>query len=338
MKKLGVIFVIITLVAAFALIGCGTGGGGGKVERFAADLSKFERVKNTVAFTKIYDGFTVPFPEFDTDITQFRRITVRLRATNAAGDDITAWSNNGQVRLVWELPEGNPAGGYGSQYTGDKARSNQIFYEQNVGFEGLGNLSSNEGILMGLGGKKPAGLYVDNSSDNVKFIEITEIIFHNGSAKAAQVGRGDFTEVNLDPFDMVLTANFQYGRTWQNIFRPPHLLNGYRLTAGDEFELTVEYTASRDIPNEIIVTWANSGSTPWVFLTLAEGERDGTVATTRYPASKRGEKVNGTLNYKVARNGGGGAAGNALIFETIGTPNEGPVTLSYTKFILKRLN
>jgi hypothetical protein len=339
MKKLGVIFAIIALVTAFAVIGCGTGGGG-KLERYQADLTKFQTIKNTAAFTKIYDGFAVPFPEFDVDITQFRRITVRARCTNAAGDDITAWSHNAQVRLVLDLTpdEGAPArGGYNDLHS-KKPRTNALFYEYNVGFEGLGALSSNEGILMGLGGRVPAGIYVDCSSDQVKFIEITEIIFHNGSAKAPQVGGGTFNEVNLDPFDMVLVANFQYGRTWQNIFRPPHLLNGYRLTAGDEFELTVEYSASRDIPNEIIVTWANSGSTPWVFLTLAEGERDGTVATTRFPASRRGVKVNGTLNYKVARNGGGGAAGNALIFETIGTPAEGPVTLSYTKFILKKLN
>jgi hypothetical protein len=344
MKKLGVIFAIIALVTAFAVIGCASSGGGGGDGRYVADLKTFSILKNTVAFTKIYDGFAVPFPEFPVDITQFKRITVRARSTNAAGDDITAWSDNAQVRLVYDLTPraGAPAqGGYETVHS-EKPRSNVLFYEYNVGFEGLGNLSNNEGILMGIEpGKTPAGIYVDCSSANVKFIEITEIIFHNGSARApvAGGGGGEWKDVVMTvPFNVEFKPNFQYGRTWQNIFRSPEMLNGYRLTAGDVIEVSVAYTVSRDVPNEFVVNWTNSGSTPWVFLSLPEGERDGMNATTKFPACKVGQTVEATLQFNIVRNGGGGAAGNAFVMETAGTAAQGPVTLTYTKFEIKRVN
>jgi hypothetical protein len=343
MKKLGVIFAIIALVtvSTFAVMSCASSGGGGD-GRYVADLKTFSTIKNTVAFTKIYDGFAVPFPEFPVDITQFKRLTVRARSMNAAGDDITAWSDNAQVRLVYDITPraGAPAqGGYGDIHS-DKPRSNVLFYEYNVGFEGLGQLSNNEGVLMGIEpGKTPAGIYIDNSSANVKFIEITEIIFHNGSARPPQVGGGAWTDITMTvPFSIEFKPNFQYGRTWQNIFRSPELLNGYRLTAGDVIEVSVAYTVSRNVPSEFVVNWTNTGSTPWVFLSLAEGERDGMNATTKFPACNVGQTVDATLQFTINRNGGGGAAGNAFVMETAGTAAQGPVTLTFTKFEIKRIN
>jgi hypothetical protein len=344
MKKLSVICAIIALVATFALVGCGSSGGGGANDRYVCDLKTFPTIKNTVAFTKIYDGFAVPFPEFPVDVTKFKRITVRARSMNAAGDDITAWSDNAQVRLVYDLTpdEGAPArGGYGDLHS-KKPASNVLFYEYNVGFEGLGQLSANDGILMGVQPDKTlAGIYVDNSSANVKFIEITEIVFHNGSARApvAGGGGGEWKDIVMTvPFSVEFKPNFQYGRTWQNIFRAPEMLNGYRLTAGDVIEVSVAYTVSRDVPSEFVVNWTNSGSTPWVFLSLPEGERDGMNATTKFPACKVGQTVEATLQFNIVRNGGGGAAGNAFVMETAGTPAQGPVTLTYTKFEIKKIN
>jgi hypothetical protein len=331
MKKLGVIIAIIALVTVSAVISCASTGGGSQ-DRFTADLSTFTMIKNTTPIPAVDRGFLIPFPEFPVDITQYKRITVRAKAYDAGGNDITAWTDNGVLRMHWDLslPEGDGPGQL-------KNRANILFTETNCGFEGLGQITHNEGVLMGLtpGGQKPAGLSIESNSANVKFLEIVQITFHNGTAKAPG-GPGVFTDADLGAFDLEFKANFQYGRTWQAQFRKDEMLKGYRLTQGDKFELTVSYTASRDITDVMHVAFCNSGSSPWVFISY--NQVGGEESPVTFPASKRGETVSATVEFEILRNGGGGAAGNALIWETVGRASDGPVTLSFTEFTLKKIN
>jgi hypothetical protein len=302
------------------------------MDRYTADLSKFEIIKNTTPIPAVDRGFLIPFPEFPVDITQFKRITVRAKAYDAGGNDITAWTDNGVLRMHWDLslPDGDGSGQL-------KNSANTLFTEVNCGYEGLGQITHNEGVMMGLtpGGRVPAGLSIESNSANVKFLEIVQITFHNGTAKEPG-GPGVFEDVDLGAFDMVFRPNFQYGRTWMSEFRKAELLNGYRLTQGDKFVLTVSYKASRDIPNPMSVSFCNSGSSPWVFISY--NQVGGEEAPTQFPASKAGEVVSASLEFEILRNGGGGAAGNALIWETVGTASQGPVTLTFTEFTLKKVN
>jgi hypothetical protein len=332
MKKSWIIFAVIALITAFAVIGCASTGGGKKLDRYTADLSKFEMIKNTTPIPAVDRGFLIPFPEFPVDITQFRRITVRAKAYDARGNDITAWSDNGVLRMHWDLslPDGDGPGQL-------KNNANVLFTEVNCGYEGLGQITHNEGVIAGMtpGGPVPAGLSIESNSANVKFLEITQITFHNGTA-AAPAGPGTFVDADLGAFDMVFKPNFQYGRTWNSEFRKNELLNGYKLTQGDKFVLKVTYTTSRDIPNPMSVAFCNTGSSPWVFISF--NQIGGEEAPTTFPASKAGEVVSASLEFEILRNGGGGAAGNALIWETVGRPTDGPLTLSFTEFTLKKIN
>jgi hypothetical protein len=320
MKRLLVIFAIIALVTA-SVIGCGSmggGGGGAKLDRYKADLSTFEIIKNQTALTKQWDGYKVPFPEFPVDITQFRRITVRLRTFNDAGHDITGWSASGVVRVVWnlDLPE-----------SGLKAAANVIINEVNGGFEGLGQISSNEGVLMGRLSKVPAGLYVECNSADVKFIEITEIIFHNGEAFVPEPRPiGD-----LGAFSVLLGANFQYGNGYQGSIKNNFLLGGHKLTTGDVFTLKMTYTASRDMSNRLQVGFVDTSPGVNYWRPLAWGDK-----TTLDP-SKAGEEVSVTITLTVTTTSTGtSTTANTFVFDTHGTPDEGPLTLNFTEFLLTK--
>jgi hypothetical protein len=319
MKRLGIFFAIIALVTAFSVIACtSTGGGGSKLERYKADLSTFEIIKNQTPLTKQWDGFKIPFPEFPEDITQFRRITVRARAYNDLGHDITGWSANGVLRLVWDLnlPEGDL-----------KKSPNVIFNEVNCGFEGLGQVTTNEGVLMGRLSKLPAGFFIECNSEDVKYLEITEVIFHNGQAFVPEprpVG-------DLGAFSVMLGANFTYGNGWQGNIRNPYMLGGHKLAVGDSFYLKMVFTASRDLSNRIQFGFVDTSAAANYWKPLAWSDN-----TTVAP-SKAGEEVTVeiTLNVTTAASGANVQA-NTFVFDTFGTPDEGPVTLNFTEFLLTK--
>jgi hypothetical protein len=319
MKRPGIIFAIIALVTAFTVIGCGSSGGGGaKMERYKADLSTFEIIKNQTPFTKIWDGYKVPFPEFPVDITQFRRITVRARAYNSLGHDITGWSANGVLRLVWDLD---------LSIDDVKKAPNVIFNEVNCGFEGLGQVTSNEGVLMGRLNRLPAGFFIECNSEDVKFIEVTEVIFHNGVAFVPEPRpTGDLGAISVQ-----LGANFTYGNGWQGNIRNPYLLGGHKLAVGDSFNFKMVYTASRDLSNRIQFGFVDTSASANYWRPLAWSDN------TTVAASKAGEEVTVEIVLNVTTGASGSSTqANTFVFDTFGTPDEGPVTLNFTEFLLTK--
>ena len=348
MKKMGVVIAIAALVTAFAVIGCATsgGGGGGRVDpnaRFVVDLSTLEATRNPEAFTRIYDVWKVPFPQFPVDVTQFRNVTIRARSFDANGEEITSWGANAQVKIVMDLD-----GDFG---TGP----NVIVHEVNVGNEGLGAMSSDSGVLtlMGRLPTMPQGFIIQNSSADVVFIELTSIIFHNGRATPPP-DPVNFVSNYLPPFQARFVNNFQYGTGWQFIYERPELLAGKIVQEGEEYILKVTYTPSRDLDAPIAVNIQNKLANPWTSLSFINTERPSDeeieagatvdesvgrgVGDAALPIAKAGETVTAEVRLTIRRNGGRGPSGNAFIFEeSPGLQRSGPVTIDFTEFVLTRV-
>jgi hypothetical protein len=183
MKKLGILVVVAVLAAGCVSTGSSAGGGGGPAP-YVVDLTKLtamtmngnsvgqpsgETVRNRVAFTRNYDNLVLLFPEFPVDVTKYQRVTIKCKYFGADGrTEITQGDGNAMVSIFYDphgeiFADGNP---------------NVALKEFNVGgFSGI--VSSDRGSRIRLS-KAPGGVLFQNSSLNVKFIECTAIIFHNG--------------------------------------------------------------------------------------------------------------------------------------------------------------
>ncbi len=332
MKKIGVLFGVLLAVIAivaigFAAIGCSSAGGGktAALERYVVDLSLLEAKKNPTAFTKIYDVWEVPFPEFPVDIKQFKNVTMTAKAFDTAGRDITGWQANAQVKLVVDFNQPYDATG-----------PNVLFHELNVGFDGLGPLTTNGGSLTLFGSLEtlPQGFIIQNSNADIAYIEITSLIFHNGMAippvTEAAAGAGI-----LQPFDLELKGNFQYGKGYQGLLRDPQMLGGVRLMRGDVYNLKATYTASRDLEQDL--RWGFTNPNPWMPISYSQPNGDDPPQIV-VPASKAGEEVSVDLTFTMERAGGSGVSGNSMVIEIVpGDRAAGPVTLSFSKFELTKL-
>jgi len=185
MKKWGI---VVAIVAAAALLGCASTGGGAKAdsggagESYTVDLSKLvaytidenglgqpsgETVRNKTPFARNYDNLPILFSELP-DVTKFSRVTIKIKCFAADGSEITPKDGNAMVSLFYD-----PNGDIFSD--GSK---NLIIKEFNVGgFSG--SVSNDRGVRMRLT-QNPGGILLQNSNENVKFIELTEVKFHNG--------------------------------------------------------------------------------------------------------------------------------------------------------------
>jgi len=133
-----------------------------------SDESTGETVRNKEPFTRNYDNLPILFTELPANITSYRRVTIKAKYFNASGEEIKQADGNAMVTLFYDVKadlftDGNP---------------NLIIKEFNVG-GGSSGISRDRGVAMRLN-KPPAGILLQNSNANVKFIEITEITFHNG--------------------------------------------------------------------------------------------------------------------------------------------------------------
>ncbi len=341
MKKIGILLAVIA-IAAIGFSACASTGGGAQSagnQRYEVDLSLLAETRNPTAFTKIYDIWEVPFPEFPVDIKQFKKVTMTAKALDADGNDITAWAANAQVKLVMNFDE--------------PYDDNVIFHELNVGFPGLGPITMDAGVSTFFGSFEtlPQGFIIQNSANEVKYIEITSIIFHNGTA-APPAGAVDFTSSSLDPFSLKLEANFQYGKGWQGVLQNSALLGKKRLAKDEKYTLKVTYSVTRDLTAPIAVNIQNvaTGGT-WIALSFdqsevrepvegepADPDAGRGVGTEFLPVSKAGEEVTKELTFTIKRNGGSGAGGNAFVFqETPGQQSSGVVTINFTEFVLTKI-
>jgi len=193
MKKISAILaalIVLTFVGCASSGGGSTGGsssGGGGGDAYSVDLSQLKvvrlgdkdeigaptgsTVRNTEPFTRNYDNLMIVFPEFPVDVTKFGRITIRAKYFNADGGEIQQADGNAMVSLIEDI-NGDLRGG-----SGEGVYPNIPLKQYNVGgFSG--QASTDRGSRVRLG-KAPGGILFQNSNANVKFIEVTEITFHN---------------------------------------------------------------------------------------------------------------------------------------------------------------
>jgi len=194
MKKISV---ILAILVALTIVGCQTTGGaaksGGGGAPYSVDLSKMqfcpvgagdvvgapigESTRNIEPLTKAWDDVFLLFPELPANITSYARLTVRAKYYGVAadgksvGDEIEQGDSNAIVSLIYDFNPGDlrgPAMGPGA---------NTPVKEFNVGgFSGI--ISTEKGIRMRLT-KPPKAILFQNNHAGVKFIEVTEITFHD---------------------------------------------------------------------------------------------------------------------------------------------------------------
>jgi len=172
MKKLGV---ILSILVIFVLIGCASSGGGGggaaasgnDAEPYSIDLSTLRNVRNQSPFTKQYDNLIILLPTIPVNLTGYQRVTIRAKYFNADGEEIEQGDGNAMVSLFYET---------GADIFSDGS-SNVVIKEFNVGGYS-GTVSTDRGVRMRLK-QNPGGILLQNSDTIVKFIELTEVTFHN---------------------------------------------------------------------------------------------------------------------------------------------------------------
>jgi len=203
MRKIGIVLAIF--VGLTFIVGCpSTGGGsGGDASRsadgadsYSVNLSTLTQVvnepskgyenllksgnyktssalKNPEPFTGMYDSLLFLFPSFPVDVTKYKRVTINCKYYNSKNEEIGQADTKAMVTLVLD-PKGDLRGpdmGPGK---------NTPLKEFNVGgYSGL--VSSDKGVRVTLS-QPPGAILFQNSANDVKFIEVTQIVFHNGSA------------------------------------------------------------------------------------------------------------------------------------------------------------
>jgi len=190
MKKISVILAVLVVLALAGCASSGGGGGaaaaGGTAASYSVDLSKLRAVtlgpgdvvgeptglsvRNRDPFTKNYDDLFLLFPSDMPDVTGYARVTIKCKYFNAEGGEIGQGDSNAMVVLVYDI-------------NGDKrgpemgAGPNTPIKEFNVGgFSG--QISTDRGVRVTLR-QNPGAILFQNSNVGVKFIEVTEITFHN---------------------------------------------------------------------------------------------------------------------------------------------------------------
>ncbi|MDR3019727.1 MAG: hypothetical protein LBU66_02350 [Treponema sp.] len=188
--------IISTIIVVLLFAGCASSGGkaaGDGLPPFTIDLStvnQHERVpggvgesygpqmRNLEAYTSNWQGAIYVFPEDFIDPTQYARVTIRLKYFNADGEELAPRDSMGMVVFIYDLTGdwAGPAMGPGP---------NTPLKELNVGgFSGL--VCKDRGVRVRLN-RAPQGIFVQKAQDqNVAFIELTEITFHNGNYESGK--------------------------------------------------------------------------------------------------------------------------------------------------------
>jgi len=146
---------------------------------------------------------------------------------------------------------------------------------------------------------------------------------------------------NLGAFNLRLEDDFEWGTSYNVNLHNRNLLSGHRIQPGETYTLKVTYTTSRDLEDKlqlIFVDRTERGNW-WTELTIND-------ENTQIPASTAGQVMSATLTFKtIAAASSSTAEANGLTIMTDGegTPRtrgggaKGPVTLSFTEFVLTRV-
>jgi len=148
---------------------------------------------------------------------------------------------------------------------------------------------------------------------------------------------------DLGAFSFKLDDNFQYGAGYQGYFTDKRLFNGNKIAAGETYTLKIAYSTSRDLEKELMIGLVDTTSQAnyWKALSWVSDDE-----IAKFPASKAGEKVSGTITLKtIADSTGVSAPANALVFITEGEGKPGSansgvqkaVTLNITEFVFTKV-
>jgi len=137
---------------------------------YTVDLSTLPMVRNEKPFTKRHDDLLIPFPEFPVDVASYSRITIRAKYFDSNGNEIRQNDDNVMVTLIYDVNGDirGPSNGTGS---------NTPLKEFHVGgFSG--NVHRDRGVRIRLR-QAPGAILFQNANPSVKYIEVTEITFHD---------------------------------------------------------------------------------------------------------------------------------------------------------------
>jgi len=198
MKKVGIVLAIV--FALTLVVGCTTtggtapkSGGGGAGKPYSVDLSTLSYKmfsdkgnntsgggagkKNATPIANRWDGVLFAFSNLPADITQYKRVTINCKYYDAKGEEIAQSDGKAMVVMVYDL-----AGDLKGPEMG--AGKNTPLKEFNLGgFSGM--VSTDKGSRVNLT-QAPGGVLLQAADQGVKFIEVTQITFHNGSASGAE--------------------------------------------------------------------------------------------------------------------------------------------------------
>jgi len=180
-------FIALAVGIGFSMIAC-SDDDNNKVETepFVVDLSTLkavtldsddkildetgETVKNKNSFTKKYDDLMLILPAFPgVDFTQYKRVTIRCKYFDENKKEIAQSNTKAMVTMIYDVDKGFRDN-----------QTNMPLKELNVGGPS-GTVSTNGGTSINLI-KAPGAVLLQNSSEKVKYIEVTEIVFHNRRA------------------------------------------------------------------------------------------------------------------------------------------------------------
>ena len=166
MKKLKVLLGALALIAAMALVGCNqpAGSGAGTGTGGAEETTTWDGVidltgkttKNATAFTKAYDGFVIDLGR-TVDVSQYSKLEVSAKFYDENNDEITAAYGLGQF-LVLDDTQGE----WGAH---------TIKTQYNLGMQNWVIDTTN------LASTSAKAIAIQNSTADVKYIEVTEIKF-----------------------------------------------------------------------------------------------------------------------------------------------------------------
>ncbi|MCL2600240.1 MAG: hypothetical protein FWD88_03565 [Treponema sp.] len=175
MKKFGVVLMALMAAAIIGFAGCASGPRqppGPAAEPFTIDFEGLGiQTRNEEAFTQRWDDFFIRFPEFPgVNFTAFSRVTIRVNYFDIDGNQIEHADDLAMVTLIY-----NPAGDWRGPEDGPGP--NTPLKQFNIGGD-WGSVHTYRGSIVRLT-QAPGGVLFQNSQLRVRYIEVTEITFHN---------------------------------------------------------------------------------------------------------------------------------------------------------------
>jgi len=173
MKRMSVVIAVMVSLAVIGFAGCASGPERDPDAFFTINFADWGLpTRNAVAFGGQWADFLIQFPDeiHDTNFRNFSRVTIRANAFNADGELLPAGDDMMMVTVILDMsgdirgPEGGPG-------------PNTPLKEFNVGGS-MGTVHTRRGTPLRLT-RAPEGILFQNSNAIVRYIEVTEITFHN---------------------------------------------------------------------------------------------------------------------------------------------------------------